>query len=424
MRGIPMFDDYHAILLFALQFQQLHGFVPKTLLILSAQHNEYKLIFEHLVVALELLATRQIHYSALVLLGNLFMPATLLVYWRASFPDISLARRLLRFAPITLLFLQLNYVETLDWAMSGLQMMPVVFFSVLAIFLLTRQPAKVAEPRDARVFFACLSALLACLSSANAFLLAPVGALFLLTQRRFRATFAWLAVFVLAATLYLYRYVRVGQLTDLPHPTLLQKGLFFFSFLGAAIENMHHFPLPGAADALGLLLFACFVHAAATGYARRRPFASYTALWLLGTAALVTQFRIHGGMDLSLTGRYKTYSDLLLVFSYTYVVDRYDRRRSERGERTSLRAAHSLYAAALGFATLTYLSSGYFGYKYLKRRADLCEQGFRAYQADPQHRSPEVSISGEIITTAEPEFCRNTLNAAIQSGIYNPPLRR
>ena len=52
MRGIPMFDDYQALIYYSLHFVQLHGLSPRLLFAISAQHDEYKLIFEHLLVGL------------------------------------------------------------------------------------------------------------------------------------------------------------------------------------------------------------------------------------------------------------------------------------------------------------------------------------------------------------------------------------
>jgi hypothetical protein len=47
----PFEDDYHALLGFAGEFEQLHSVKDKVLLVAAAQHTEYKLVFEHAVVA-------------------------------------------------------------------------------------------------------------------------------------------------------------------------------------------------------------------------------------------------------------------------------------------------------------------------------------------------------------------------------------
>src|SRR5579875_3958268 len=51
--ALPLLDDYHAIFLFALNQRSLSP-VGKLIAVIAAQHVEYKLIFEHAVVAVVL----------------------------------------------------------------------------------------------------------------------------------------------------------------------------------------------------------------------------------------------------------------------------------------------------------------------------------------------------------------------------------
>ena len=94
-----------------------------------------------------------------------------------------LNRRLLAFLPISFLFFSLTYWENLNWTTTGLINIPVIFFSLLAIYLLL--PRKMIEPTRARLLLACLAAALAAFTSANGFLLGPVGLLILLARRAY-----------------------------------------------------------------------------------------------------------------------------------------------------------------------------------------------------------------------------------------------
>jgi len=411
-----MFDDFQALIFFAVNFQQLHGLIPKFLYAISAQHDEYKLIFEHLLVGLQLTLSPHIHYRFLAILGDLFVFATLAVYWGGYFADLPLDRRLLRFAPISFLLVQLNYVETLDWAMCGLQMIPVIFFTLLSLYL-------VATPRSGdrwRFTLACISGGLACLASANGFILGPVGLLLLLQQRAFRRMSGWCISFALAFTANLYGYHPITR-EAVVHPTILQKLIFFLTYLGAAVENMHHFPVYGGAMVLGTVILLIWLYSIRVGYHRTHPFAFYAVLWILVCAAGVAQVRSKLGLDLSLSLRYKIYSDMLMIFVYGFAVNRVDERIVKRLSASKPARLRAMYAAALLFVFLLNLSSALFGYKFLKHRADTYLTGFRDYQADPQHVSPEVSLSAEPITTAEPEFSRKVMNEAIAKGIFVPP---
>jgi hypothetical protein len=416
LRGIPMFDDFQALILFAVNFLTVHGLTPKLLYAISAQHDEYKLIFEHLLVALQLTLSPHLHYRFLAILGNLFVLATLAVYWVGYFSDMPLDRRLLRFAPISFLLVQLNYVETLDWAMCGLQMIPVIFFTVLSLYL-------VATPRlDDRWRFTlgCISASLACLASANGFVLGPVGLLLLLQQKAFRRMIGWCVSFTLALAAYLYRYQPITR-EALVHPTILQKLEFFLTYLGGAVENMHHFPVHGAAMALGMVILLTWLYSLRVGYHRTHPFAFYAALWILLCSAGVTQVRSKLGFDLSLSLRYKIYSDMLMIFVYGFAVHRIDAQAAIQSTRWNPVRRRNIYAVGLLFVFLLNLSSALFGYKALKHRADTCAEAFRIYRADPQHASPEVSLTADPITSGEPEFSRKVMNEAIAKGIFIAP---
>ena len=415
MRSIPMFDDFQALISFAVNFHNLQGLGPKLSYILAAQHDEYKLIFEHFIVGLQLTLSPHIHYRLLVVLGNLFVLASLAVYWFGYFRELPLGARLLRFAPISFLLVQLNYVETLDWAMCGLQMIPIIFFTLLALYFLTGRKGSSVNG----FLLACLSAIVACLASANGFILGPVGLIFLLQIRAWRRAVAWFAPFAIALSMYLYQYHSISR-DAVVHPTVFQKLLFFLSYLGSAIENMHHFPVRGGSIILGFCLFAAWIYSIRVGYHRSHPFAFYSALWVLICAAGVTQVRSKLGLDLSLTGRYKVYSDMLIIFAYAFGVHRFDGAPAAAQEPPGSRRRLA-YCTALLFAALLNLSSAAFGYRFLKHRADTYSTNFRLYQADPEHVSPEVSLTADPITSTEPEFSRKVLNQAIAEGVFVPP---
>jgi hypothetical protein len=50
--------------------------------IAAAQHNEYKLILEHAVVAVELILTHRVNFSFLAVAGNLLLLPIGYVLWR------------------------------------------------------------------------------------------------------------------------------------------------------------------------------------------------------------------------------------------------------------------------------------------------------------------------------------------------------
>jgi hypothetical protein len=436
LRGLPMFDDFQALVLFAVKFRHLYG-APRLLYIVAAQHDEYKLIFLHLLAALQLTLTSHLDLRSLATFGNLWLIALLWVYWRGSFPAEPLPRRLLLYAPICLLLVQLNYAEVLDWATVSLQMLPAIVFVLASI-------QHLLGTRSHSFPFACLAAFLACVASANGFLLAPVGLLVLLPRRRWHQLLLWPLPFALSGAMYLYRYLPTSRILVFPHPTFRDKLLYLLRFLGAAVENQHHVPVRDGSVVLGLFLLATFAYALYLRYDHTHPFAFFTALWVVLSALGVAQKRIVLGADLALVLRYKIYSDMMLVFAYGFFVHRLDI------PAIPLTRRRLLYRAALAASFLLYLSSGWFGYRFLERRRQHYEDGFHLYRADPAHFSPLVpttddpqpvppaaavtlsptppmSLQQALSDTSgqpnEAEFARVILNQAIAERLYLPPAR-
>ena len=60
--SVPYQDDYDAIIAFAVRYPQLPTLKAKLLEIATAQHNEYKLGFEHSIVAAELELTHHLNF--------------------------------------------------------------------------------------------------------------------------------------------------------------------------------------------------------------------------------------------------------------------------------------------------------------------------------------------------------------------------
>src|ERR1700761_7648874 len=69
--SVPYQDDYHAILDFAVDYENSAQLETKLLKIATEQHNEYKLSLEHSIIASELELTHQLNFEFLIALGNL-----------------------------------------------------------------------------------------------------------------------------------------------------------------------------------------------------------------------------------------------------------------------------------------------------------------------------------------------------------------
>lgn len=308
-RGFPMFDDYLALLQIADRFHTAASLPDKLTLLIATQHSEYKLILENAIVATDLTFTGRVHLLLYVWLGNLSLLVLLYLLWKGLFPRADRQTRALLMVPVCWLLFQLNYAEALDWAMGGLQCIPVIVFAAGSLLLL--------QHPDRRLFaLSCVMASLAVCGSANGALLALVGLLLLAPRRAFLRMLGWLLSFGVSTALYLFRYIPTHH--GAQGVSLRDRLLMLLSFLGSAVENRQHHPVPYASVVLGVLLVAVAAIALKHGYPRDNPLVAGLWLWLVLSGVPVVLFRADELRTAQLAGRYKIYSDLLLILSFAF----------------------------------------------------------------------------------------------------------
>jgi hypothetical protein len=403
----PYQDDYKAILSFAVEYAHLPTLKAKVLHIATDQSNEYKLSFEHSIVASELELTRHLNFPFLIALGNLFLLPILYLVWLIFQQDEpNLNRRLLAFLPISLVFFSLTYWENLDWAMTGLQNTPVILFSLLAVYLLASR--KIVEPGPARFLLACLTAVLAASTSANGFLLVPVGLLVLLPRRAYVRSLVWCASFLLPLAAYLYHYTRSAQ-PPMFRLYYITRPLFFLAFFGCVIPSRWY------AAELGFALLSIVLLAWRSGFHRRNPAAFYSAVWIVATGALVGWVR--GSVAFSTAPRYSIYSILMLIFCYSYLAEYLPSRWPGFNRKV-------FYIISLLLAVGMCVSVDRNAYQLLGVRRRMVVSGIEWYRANPQANSPMVDPLVDRLFPQEKAREHDILNEAIQEHIYTLPPRQ
>lgn len=399
--SVPYQDDYDAIIAFAVRYPQLPTLKAKLLEIATAQHNEYKLGFEHSIVAAELELTHHLNFRFLTALGDLFLLPFGYLLWRTYQQDESeFARRLLAFLPISLLFFSLTYWENLNYAETGLQNTPVVLFSLLSIFLI----APGEKLSAVHLLLGCLAAALAAFTSANGFLLGPVGLWILLARRAYAGSVAWCASFILPLAAYLYHYKSSVHVVQ--RLSYMTRPLFFLGFIGGAV------PFRWAAALLGLVLMTIFVLAVRSRFDRTNPVAFYFAVWILVTGCLVAWVR--GGATFVISSRYSIYSSLMLIFCYSFLAQ-YLPGRWSVFNRTRI------YVTSIVLAVCFCGLADVYAYKILQTRRRGILQGIESYRANPQINSPLNNPQWDIEFPKEKAYERGLLTEAIQKGVYTLP---
>jgi hypothetical protein len=409
---VPIIDDYWHIFSFAIDFEKAPTLAAKAALVMTTQVGPYKLILDHVIIGAELLLTGRISFLFLIVLGNLTPLALLWILWvntpREKFEGRA---RMLVLLPVSLLLFSLNYAETLNWAISGIQQPMVILLSIAAIHFLVR--AKDRAKDNSRDFaWACGFGLLASAAYANGMLVWPVGVVYLVLRgrRAWMQTVVWCAVFAASTVVYVWGYKPDGLVA---HSSLWSKVLFLEMFCGGALENMHHRPVPYVSVVIGVAVLAVFLRAARTRYDKRNPFFFYSAVWLLLTGAVVANARIAMGMQLSLSSRYKIYCDLLLIFCYEYLLDRFARTvRARRVLQWSI-------AAAL----LVCVAGDFAGARFLLTRKGRAEAAMARYKAAPGSASPMFLVE-DVLSPEEvqqEEKARVEMEEVRRLGVYRVP---
>lgn len=404
---IPLVDDYMALLRFALVWRSLPTLSQRLSLQAAAQDGDYKLLLDHAVVALDLSVTGRLHLGFYLLLGNSFLLLILWLLWKHTIPqERVLWRRVLLFSPVCFLLFQLNYADTLNWSMGGMQNLSVIAFACLAIHLLL-------QAKRASVMLSSVAMMLACCGSANGFLLFPIGGYLLVRRRAWAMVVCWCGAFLLALGAYLYRF------QVLPKKQIGSLGLLHFalSFAGGGVESMSGKPVAGASVVLGALLLLFFAFAFWRRADCSAPYISLMCVWVLLTAALVTVGRAGFGINIALSGRYKIYSDLLLIFAYLFAISLWRRDAPLRG---NTRVA---FAVALFASVAMCISSDLVGGRLLEQRRERLQQGIALYLRSGETVPPmqETAAPPHTGYTEIEIATRDILKAALAQGIYYLP---
>jgi hypothetical protein len=405
--SLPYQDDYAVILDFTDHYNQLPSLKEKLLDIATAQTIEYKIIFEHFIEASEFELTHHINFALLTGLGDLFLLLIGYLLWRVYQEDErDLNQRLLAFLPISLIFFSMTYWETLNWATADLQNLPVIFFSLLAVYLLF--PMRTLASDRTHLVLACLAAVVATCCAPNAFLLGPVGLLIFLPRRAYARSVVWCASFVLPLAAYLYHYSRlVRPVGRIPYIT---RPLFFLAFFGSGA-----IPFRWPAAVVGLVIMGIFLLAVRSRFDRINPVAFYFTAWIVATALMVSWVR--GAAIFLIGSRYSIYSILVLIFCYSFL-------RQYLPNRWPTFNRRRFYIVCLALATSIFLLANTHAYKKLGARRQMVLTGIELYRADPKVNSPMIDPNLLKGMPEERGYEQQSLTNAIQKHIYTLPAKQ
>lgn len=374
-------------------------------------------MFSNMVYVLQYLLLRHVNFSILSTLGNLFvLPLFLVIYLMWIKDNRAIKGRALLFVPVSWVLFQLQYYSLLSWPGSTLQNIPVILFSLLTIYLLSRDENKA-------FYLSLMSLSLAIASSGNGVFVIPIGCVMLLQFRRPNRIVYWLSISTAMLALYLYRYNFMSSQARPNHSVVSSlchvSPIYTLSFLGASIARYGNY-IPAAI--LGGCLCAVFIYAIRDKLYTTSPAIFYSICFILITSVVVSGLRSDFGIAQSLVSRYRIYSNLLLIFIYLYGVSKVQGRPCTSRVRRTTTATIAILAIGFNFG------SNYAGFKLLQARAALTKQGLYRWEhgeqsittaPGPTNEDPVIRrqrLSGDYAPEDE------ILREAIRLHIYSPPL--
>ena len=239
----------------------------------------------------------------------------------------------------------------------------------LAIYFLL--PRKLNELTRARLLLACVAAAFAAFTSANGFLLGPVGLVIFCLAATMPESLAWCASFLLPLVAYLYHYTRVLRPADIG--SYVTRPLFFLAFLGCGA-----IPSRWPAALLGLVILGILWLAFRSRFDRINPVACYFTVWIMATALLVAWVR--GAVSFAIGSRYSIYSILVLVFVIPFLRTTYP----AAGPLSTEAILRSLSCALCSICVLADVHA----YKKLAARRQMVLSGIELYRANPDTTPP------------------------------------
>lgn len=412
--NVPVLDDYYAVLKFINQMAGEKNAAARLQFFVAAQHNEYKLYFGHGVEWAQFAWLGHVNFTSLCIVGNSAVVVLALLLWSMFLArEGDLAKRLALFVPVAWLVFQLEYFETLNWAMASLANLWVIVFSFGTILCLLR-PSRRAYTGGLLLY------VLAIASSANGFVLLPVGLLMLAMRRQLVRAGGLVATTAVCFAAYAYRYnVHPSQ----PHGygtvfnVLLHIRLdYAIAFVGntGAIRGAvaSYF---GFCVALGSGLLVIFVLLARRGYARRNPAVAYCVLFILLTALGVSGLRSDFGPGSSLTSRYSIYGTLLIIFVWTALAEEFVQHRKQ----TLLN--NSPYLLAVLATVFFGLCTDEIGYLSLTRRNHELVTGMASFERSLTTGSDDGPLPPINLDKRINQEMRAILIESIRLGVYEPP---
>jgi hypothetical protein len=323
--NIPFIDDFN-LLETIYNFRHAPDFISGVKILFS-QVNQHRFAFERTVMLIMVFLTGTVNIKTQILLGNLFLLG-ISYFLFCAFRQERISWYY--FIPVPYIIFNLVYFENAYWGIAALQNTPLIFFAFLTAYGIARSDQK-------GLYLAIAAAMLTTFTSGSGVLAWIVGAVLLLSQKRFKTLVGWLLVAGLVISFYfLFDYYLIPSNGDKVWKHPLYNLIFVFGFWGNALFLDVRHPLVTSmypdlilCILLGAAIAVLFISWALRVVVKRKLMWSDWFLWgammfILGTGAMFVisrplgNYLMYGGNVFS--RRYMIFGIALLAVGYVCVI--------------------------------------------------------------------------------------------------------
>ena len=304
--NIPFWDDYDSLRQ-QIQFSDAND-IKEKISILFSQHNEHRIAFNRIIFAFYELLFQEINFKLLPLVGNLALLILLFFFWKNL---QSSPHKLLIFVPIPLLLFQLQNWKNMTWTLASLSNYFVLSFASVCFYFLCKGNNK-------NLISGFLFGTASVFTQGSGMGVFPLSWCYLLTIKKYKESFYWLAAFIIVIAIYFIGYEKPGH-----HPSvweaLKNQGQlwgYLFVFLGGFIYFSKKI-----AFLFGFVFFVSFLFLTYKKYYLKKPAIYLFIAFIILAGCMAALTRSGFGWEQAFSQRYKIISILLAISFYIVLAD-------------------------------------------------------------------------------------------------------
>jgi hypothetical protein len=316
--NVPFGDDFDTSLKFIIDYSFNANTLAEKLRLIYSQHNEHRIVLSRIACLTDYALFGHLNFRHIILFGNSSLLFVLWLLFRASFPQVSLPRKLCYFLPVPFLLFQTHYWELGIWATAAVQNLYVLAFALLSFHAINR-----SAERPVWFPIACAAAVAASFTNGNGLFTFLAGIPALQSTKRYRRLCIWVTVGAATTGLYFWGFEKPGHYPA-AFQTLVTTPTQFFDYL-FTLTGSDFSARPDQAALAGKLMAVLFLGLLGWNAYKKQLEGHLTVVMLLAflylTCVSLAVARMGLGVLQALTPRYGILPVMLLIGMYILAVE-------------------------------------------------------------------------------------------------------